>query len=207
MPHFVFRLAVFVLFVLPLPIISRADIAIDVIDEGVHFNGDWTLGYEFIPDEDINLFSLGFFDDGANGLADAHQVGVWDSAGNLIVSATVDSSDPLTGKFRYTSVAPVTLTGGETYIIGGYNYVNDAAIRNDLGVTGFVDPSITITAGRWTNGGLAFPGSSTGDPNIFYNTVSFEFESASVPEPHSLGWLGLILGLAVASARRQNRSN
>lgn len=39
---------------------------------------------------------LGLFDVGANGLVDSHQVGIWDSAGNLVVTASVAISDLLT---------------------------------------------------------------------------------------------------------------
>ncbi len=177
------RILILVSTIVAIPLSVRADIAIDVNSEGSHFNGNWTLGFEFIANHDIELVSLGFFDDGADGLTDSHDVAIWDSSGNLIASVTVDPSDPLTGKFRYATIAPVTLTGGTTYIIGGHNYLNDAAIRNDLGVTGFVHSDINITAGRWVNGGLSFPSNRINDSNVFYNTVSFEFHPASVPEP------------------------
>jgi len=187
-------------------IIAKADIAMNVGAEGTNFNGSWTLGYQFFTDVDVDVLSLGFFDSGADGLSSAHDVGIWDTAGNLLVMANVDNTDPLTGKFRYTSIAPIQLSAGTNYIIGGFDYTSDAAIRNDLGVDATVHPDINIVSGRWTNGSsLSFPGNNISDPNIYYNTVSFEFSQVNaVPEP--AGFAAVLVLLMVGCCRRTNRT-
>ena len=86
---------------------AGADIAMDVTNQGtVGFNGIWTLGYEFTANTDMEITHLGILDRDADGLAEAHDVAIWDSAGNLIVTASVGNADPITGFFRYASVAP-----------------------------------------------------------------------------------------------------
>jgi hypothetical protein len=61
----------------------------------------------------------------ASGLNSSHQVGVWDSIGNLLVSTTVFPTDPRTasvntyGEWVYRLVAPTTLTAGD-YTIGAF---------------------------------------------------------------------------------------
>lgn len=88
----------------------------------------YTLGWEFNVNSPITVTSVGWFDSGA-GLSASHPVGVFNSSGVLLASATVLASDPLVSSiapqpgagFRYHSLAaPLTLDVG-TYRIGGFN--------------------------------------------------------------------------------------
>ena len=82
-------------------------------------NSDETVGWTFTVNAPIDVTALGVFDSGENGLATSHAVGIWNSAGVLIASATVASgtTDPLTNQFRYVGITPVILGSG-TYTIG-----------------------------------------------------------------------------------------
>jgi hypothetical protein len=57
-----------------------------------------TLGYEFTLSAQTTVNDLGVFYDG-NGFP--HQVGIWDSSGNLIISTTVLPADPVQGHFQW----------------------------------------------------------------------------------------------------------
>ena len=54
-------------------------------------NGPYTLGWQFKVNTAIDVTALGVFDSGQDGLVESHDVGIWDSTGNLLVSATVQS--------------------------------------------------------------------------------------------------------------------
>ena len=69
----------------------------------------------YVPQEPSLLPHLGVWDQSGDGLAEAHQVGLWDLVGNLLASANVASGTaaPLTGGFRYTALgSSVTETSG-----------------------------------------------------------------------------------------------
>jgi hypothetical protein len=51
---------------------------------------NFTIGQEFtVGSSDLLVTSLGYEDTGADGLVGAHDVGIWNSAGSLVASATV----------------------------------------------------------------------------------------------------------------------
>jgi hypothetical protein len=55
------------------------------------------------------ITSLGFYDQGQDGIATSYQLGLWDGSQNLLATATVTPSSPLTGDFRYAAIPPVTI--------------------------------------------------------------------------------------------------
>lgn len=52
------------------------------------------------------------------------QVGLFDGSGNLIVSTTVSTTDPLIDGYHYKTITPVTLTPGSQYFIGALHVEN-----------------------------------------------------------------------------------
>ncbi|HOC00357.1 MAG TPA: DUF4082 domain-containing protein, partial [Verrucomicrobiota bacterium] len=81
-----------------------------------------TVGWRFKVSAPIVATSLGVFDADADGLTASQEVGIWDSHGSLLVSATVPSgtSPELSTDFRWIGISPVILTPG-TYHIGAYH--------------------------------------------------------------------------------------
>jgi hypothetical protein len=79
-----------------------------------------TLGWSFTTNNPIQITALGFFDLGGDGLATSHRIGLWDTDGNLLVSATVQTGNgnTLVGQYRYVSIAPLTLQSHHTFVIG-----------------------------------------------------------------------------------------
>jgi hypothetical protein len=85
----------------------------------------------------------------------SHEVGLWDSAGNLLVSAVVDNSDPTTssantyGRWVYQTVPAMTLSAGRytigaLYLAGSDPVMIQQTAINSLGVT--------YVAGQYANG-------------------------------------------------------
>jgi hypothetical protein len=165
------------------------------------FNTDFqTLGWLFTTNSPVTVDALGYFDFGGDGLAVPHEVGIFDSAGNLLTSATVAPgvADPLIDGFRYVSISPYNLPAGQTFTIGGAadRSINssgfDLWLRDVTSLTS--DPSITIpsNAGRFiptADAHAHFP-TMDGESNVFAGP-NFLIGPApsSVPEPNSLALL------------------
>ena len=187
---------------------ANAAIAITSYTPGTEAtNGAWSLGWEFrVGSNPITVTSLGVYDDGANGLAESHDVGIYDLSGNLLISGTVNPGDTLNGMFRYTSVAATALSANTNSVVtattGSENY-------GYFPTSISFDPAISYVVDRYVSGaGLAFPTNSSGhngspDHAWFGGTFGFN-ESSSVPEPATLAIWGLFaIGLPVAGYRRR----
>ena len=128
-----------------------------------------TQGWMFGVSSSILVTDLGVFDDGSDGLGEAHDVGLWAcssaacTSGSLLVNATVaaGTSPSLVNSFRYVSLlSPVTLTPGD-YVIGAAYYENqpngfqlDKVVTFLDTTTGFaLAPQITFEGDRVANCG------------------------------------------------------
>ncbi len=124
---------------------------------------DDTIGWEFtVGDEDVVVTALSFYDEGLDGLAASHPVGIYEAATEaLVVSTTVPAGSvaPLDGQFRYVGVPETTLSAQTTYRIAGYRPTG--IIENIVyNVSDFsVSASIMAGAAYYKNGtdGLAYP--------------------------------------------------
>jgi hypothetical protein len=160
--------------------------------------GNTTLGYDFtVGSSAIELAALGVWDWNQDGLADAHTVSLWDTAGNLLASAAISPGtvNPLVGEFRYATIIPIILSAGTTYVFGA-TYVDhdaDPVIGNVSGDQATFDPAVSPgNARKPTSGGFVFPNDTSAGPGSF---VGPNAQFRSVPEP---GSTALLLGLAVA---------
>ncbi len=167
----------------------------------------FTLGYEFTLSSAVTVDALGYWVDG-NG--DDHDVGIWNSSGNLLTSTTVLGTDPVTANFAWASVSDLTLGPG-TYTIGGQ--LNQTVSGNEfpaaaLGVSTI--PGFTWVADEQIEGtGLVFPTEVDGGyGNNGILTVDFSVTSGnSVPDGAStLGMVGGAMVLLGALRRRFGRS-
>lgn len=163
---------------------------------------DFTIGQEFtVGASDLLVTALGYEDTGADGLAGAHDVGIWNSSGTLIASVIVPAGTGTTKieAWRYQSlVSAVTLTAGETYRIGGGTSASDPGFTdvNDAGGDGVADFAISADASvgaapnRFAAGVLNDPvNDGTATP---LRWAAGNMEYTVIPEPASV----LLLGFA-----------
>jgi hypothetical protein len=178
---------------------SHANVAITFTSHSNFNNGnEYTLGFEFSPNETISVTDLGsYFPSGAT---DAHGVTVFDTSGVILASTTVTGTG--TEGFDFTPIAPLTLTAGTDYIIGANTVADDWAYP----VTFTVDSAINYIGHVETSrGGVTpcFPGPAAGLPDDF----GANFKFSVVPEPST--WAMMLLGFAglgYAGYRRSRRA-
>lgn len=177
-----------------------AESAIDFTGSGTVFtNGFWSLGFEFNVANSVSINGLGFFDSYKNGLTESHDVGLWDSSGTLLASATVTNANALDGWFRYADIGTLTLGAGN-YTIGAVTGTEDYAYN----VEGFsTAPGITYVANRYISSTtLARPTETDSNLGWFGGNVRL---TNSVPDS-GLTWLMMAGGLGlIAAVRRKLR--
>jgi hypothetical protein len=167
-------------------------LALDFAQPGQNFtNGSWSLGWEFNVLQPYTVTALGFYDDLKNGLTQAHDVGIYNAAGALLVWTTVVPADPLISWWRWQEITPYTLPIGSGYRIAGVSLTENYT-WNTTGLV--VDPRIQYLASAWTvSNVLVFPANTDGMIGYFGPNMM------TIPEPACLGWLGL---LALAAYKR-----
>ncbi len=166
-----------------LGIASAGTLGIDYTNPGsVGTNGAWSLGYEFQALQSVSVTGLAFFTGG--GISQNHDVGLWDSNGNLLASTTITSGSPVigTGGFLWESITSVILTAGDYYYVAGETG-SDNYSYGPSGVT--VNPAISFVAAAYVSSGtLAFP-TSTDPGTVGYFGGNVVLGATAAPEPSS----------------------
>jgi hypothetical protein len=160
---------------------------------GVITGADVVAGWLFRAEDNIDVISLGMWDNGEDGFTADVEVGLWTEGGAFLTSTTVTSLDPLTNGFRFATLDDsVSLISGSNYVIGGLLQQPDifrtlATVTNSSGVT-WLD-----SRGKTTST-LDFP-DEEGDVAGSYFGANFQYES--VPAPATLALFGIgLLGLS-----------
>jgi hypothetical protein len=177
--------------------------------DGTLGNGPFTLGWSFTITQTIDVTDLAVFDQSGEALLESHDVGIWDSTGFLVDSATVVSgtsatleTDALGQTWRDVS-APVVLGPG-TYTIGATwnNGLDPLIFPGDLS-------SITMGAGVTFGESEFIAGGSLTDPTNTAGGLAYfgpNFEYTATPEPSSMVLLGTValgVGLRLRKALRK----
>jgi hypothetical protein len=166
-------------------------------------NPPFTLGWEFTVNTPVTVDGLGVFDDSLDGLAESHDVGLWNSTGTLLTSTTVlaGTADPLIGNFRYADIAPLTLQAG-TYVIGAtwLSGADNNVFTTDGGVVTTI-PQITFDAAAYTGGStLADPTSIVAASEGYFGP---NLLVTPVPEPAT--WAMMLVGFGGMGAAMRGR--
>ncbi len=155
----------------------------------------FTTGWSFST-TGLTVTALGYFDDGQDGLLDAHDVGIFASDGTLLVSATVPQgvAGTLNADWRFVAITPFTLDAG-SYVMGGFSNGYDPIVVAGAAASA---PAVQLGSLSWYTfaGSLSFPNFSG---NVYLNP-NFEYERAvtpasATPEPATWGLAAVALGL------------
>jgi hypothetical protein len=160
---------------------------------GLHTN--ISLGWRFDVLQSVTVEGLGWFDENADGLQNAHQVGIWSPAGVLLVDTTVPAgtTTPLDGQFRTAAVTPIVLTPGNGYIVGGQSFALSTdserlACGNPDGISACfpvlaqtLDPRVQWTAATFSTMSTFVRPAMVGVSSQGYYGPSFSVQA--IPEP------------------------
>ena len=175
--------------------------------------GIFLTSYAYFPQ--VNY--LGYYDNGGDGLANSHVVSLWDnSAGNtLLATVTVPAgtSAPLVNGFRWVQLpSTVGLTYNNYYIIDAQ--VDNVDTWGDL-ITGDAQVSFSgqyanlddgyqfSRAGRY--GGSDPASNQAGGSDAIYPAANLGYNVIPVPEPATLGLMGIGMAAVLGFMRKQRR--
>src|ERR1043166_3105836 len=161
--------------------------------------GGYSVGYDFTPSTPLSVTDLGYYDNGNDGLAVNHNVGIYVvSNQTLVASALVLTNDTLhINQYWYHDITDVTLAAGVTYRAVAVTTSGEGWAYNPFdGVNPTPTPNPSLTLGNTgyfvgSNGNLIYPKSTNGK---WFAVANF-LVAAPVPEPSAalLGLGGLLL--------------
>lgn len=168
-------------------------------------NLNWSLGWRFTTNTNVNVTGLCFYDDFMNGIVNNHEVSIYDTATQaLIVHADVFPGDPLAGVgpwWRCHPITPVLLPAGGDFVISAstknQNYTWNPATVNIIPQINYIEDRFTPAG----NGGQAlFPDQSSGNVMGWFGPT-FQTDT-DVPEGNSVAMLLSGLPIAFFGIRR-----
>ena len=180
------------------PTATWADTAITLGSFTNGTDGEWTLGFQFVPTTNITVTALGSYFQ--NGVTSRHDVGLWTAGGTLLASTTVAGSGAAIDGFQYQGITPLGLIAGNTYVVGGETLDDNYAI--DFSHSFTVGPGLNYIVHVETSGGtLSFPTNQYTSFDDWGGTFQYQ----AVPEPGSLALFGSgLVGLAGVVRRKFN---
>lgn len=165
-----------------------------------------THGWQFVPDEDMTITSLGWSDPEQDGMAHTHDVGLFHvNTAQPIVRTEIDGGNRLLNGYRYVDITPVQLTAGETYIIGGFDPggpsggdryslapLAETSISEAIEVLGYVSASGAAGLAKPTSAPSPAPAGQARWPvNFEFNDsqarITGNWQGGKLSDPHGLG--------------------
>lgn len=172
-------------------------------------NDTWSLGELFtVGAGNITVSSLGALDVGLDGFQSQGGIAVGlyrESDQALLASTAVQSSDPLVGNYRFSSIPSLQLQANTAYRVVAVNA--DDLYNIGTGTPTTVDGRISWNGWAYCQGAtLSFCADDAGSNRTWLGNFQLDSPSnAKVPEPGSLALTGLGLWALVAGRRRMLR--
>jgi hypothetical protein len=200
-----------------------AGILDDTAKDGARFLGGFVIGNQFtVGAADVSINALGVWDQGGNGLVLSHDVGLWNSAGALVASATVPAgtSGVLDDAYRYVTLGSnVTLLAGQQYRVAALFQTVDDPFNDPWDPDGdgnpFGSPAVGDGVAVIAGGGVAtVDGDYFAASGVLVEPVNFgggtpgrwgAANARFVPEPTSIA-LGGMCGVLTLLRRKLKRS-
>jgi hypothetical protein len=144
-----------------------------------------TEGWYFEPTVDVEVTALGWWDDGQDGLTQAHPVGIFDASDEkLLVESKVQPDGPLDGGFRWVPLEPpVVLEAGREYVMAAFGkWPFDPEVLNPEDATIAPELSYLRYRERWAEKetGWGYPHRKVGNTLL---SANFKFRPLSVASP------------------------
>jgi PEP-CTERM motif-containing protein len=151
------------------------------------------------------ITSLGFYDHNQDGISGNYQLGLWDASQNLLATATVTPSSPLTGDFRYAAINPVTIgtfANPQSFTIGVLLPPNPSDIWLDNALLTLFFGYTGAGTGQFSgpSGTLVYPANI--DSTAYY-VVNANGPAPPVPEPSTMAIASLAAAIGMLAARRR----
>lgn len=179
-------------------------VGIGTVTSGVD-NSTYNTGFAFTTSIGFTVTGFDVYDAGGDGLLNSHDVGIFDSVGTLLVSATIPAGTvaTLNGVYRSVTISPFALAAG-SYVLSELSVTSfDPGVVNVTSVT----PIAGLTVGatdlvlKPSPAALTKPTTLSGFGQQFFTG---NFEVSDVPEPATLSLAGIALigGLLLRRFRR-----
>jgi hypothetical protein len=164
-----------------------------------------------------NINWLGYYDKDGDGLANSHVVSLWDGA-TMVATATVPAGTaaPLVNGYRWAPLSEtVGLWYGHWYVIGaqtdGVDTWGDLITKGDNQVAWNPEYLEVSSGWEWSRAGRYdspenwpnAPANQTSANDSIYPVANMGFNVAVVPEPSTLGLIGLGALVLVATSRKR----
>ena len=171
-----------------------------------------TLGYAFrVGPDPVNILKMGIWDQGANGLVESHEMGIWNTSGELLASVTVPqgTAGALDSNFRYVDVLGGLMLDADTvYVIAAkyYNVDNsDAFFMGSATRSAGIDWDVSRDRFSIESDTFLFPDSTSDGSAYIGPNFEYAIVPVVVPEPDTLFLLVGGAGLLVLLRRRSNK--
>ena len=156
----------------------------------------WNLGFSFTTSSAQTFNALGVADFDSIGLSQSHDIGLYDTSGNLLVSAlgVTGTADAVQDGFVWAAINPITLSAG-TYIVG-------ASGQWDVDKYGYSGP-IDVDAGYTFNGCQFARSALLTFPNIAGTNIGYFGANLSAVVPGPIPVIGVAAAFGYSRKLRQ----